>query len=50
MTPLNTTPYFKAMFDQLYADLSLEEGVSRLVQDLVRSGAATVEGGVVYNA
>ncbi|HOF51170.1 MAG TPA: MBL fold metallo-hydrolase [Rhodoferax sp.] len=47
---VQATPYFKAMFDQLYADLSLEEGVSRLVQDLVRSGAATVEGGVVYNA
>jgi len=43
-------PYFKAMFGQLYADLSLEEGVNLLVQDLVRSGAATVEGGVVYNA
>ena len=47
---VQATPYFKAMFDQLYADLSLEEGVNLLVQDLVRSGAATVEGGVVYNA
>jgi glyoxylase-like metal-dependent hydrolase (beta-lactamase superfamily II) len=47
---VQATPYFTAMFGQLYRNLPLAQGVDQLVQELVRSGAAMVEGDVVYNA
>lgn len=43
------TPYFSAMAGRLFAGLDISQVVDLLVQDLVRSGAATVEGGVVHN-
>jgi glyoxylase-like metal-dependent hydrolase (beta-lactamase superfamily II) len=44
------TPYLKALLIQQYPDQPVAEGVALLVQDLVRSGAATVLGAFVCNA
>ena len=44
------TPYFTSTFARHFAGLTFEEAAAQLVRDLVRSGAATVEGTVVFNA
>jgi len=44
------TPYFAAMLATHFAGQSFEAAASQLVQDLVRSGAATVQGSLVLNA
>ncbi len=43
-------PLFTALFDTHFADHTVEQMVDWLVADLVRSGAATVQGTVVHNA
>ncbi|APW41666.1 MBL fold metallo-hydrolase [Rhodoferax saidenbachensis] len=44
------TPYFATTFAKHFASQPFAEAAGQLVQDLVRSGAATVQGTVVYNA
>ncbi len=44
------TPYFANTFARHFAGQPFAEAAGQLVQDLVRSGAATVQGTVVYNA
>lgn len=44
------TPYFAAMLTTHFAGQSFEAAAGQLVQDLVRSGAATVDGSLVLNA
>jgi glyoxylase-like metal-dependent hydrolase (beta-lactamase superfamily II) len=43
------TPYFASSFAGHFADLEFAQVVDRLVADLVRSGAATVQGTVICN-
>lgn len=43
------SPYLASMFTQVHANLSLEESLDRLVQDLVRAGAATVQGSTLLD-
>ena len=44
------TPYFAAMLGKHFGGQDFARSVDQLVQDLVRSGAATVHAGWVYNA
>ncbi|MDR7308077.1 MBL fold metallo-hydrolase [Rhodoferax saidenbachensis] len=44
------TPFFASTFAAGTAGLALEEAAGQLVKDLVRSGAATVQGSLVLNA
>ncbi len=44
------TQFFMSAFAKHFAGLPFEEAAAQLVQDLVRSGAATLNGGVVHNA
>ena len=44
------TPYFATTFAKHFAGLELAQGVDQLVADLVRSGAATVQGTAIHNA
>nr|WP_315478945.1 MBL fold metallo-hydrolase [uncultured Rhodoferax sp.] len=44
------TPYFATMLATHFAGQSFEAAAGQLVQDLVRSGAATVQGSLVLNA
>ncbi|MDD2925281.1 MAG: MBL fold metallo-hydrolase, partial [Rhodoferax sp.] len=44
------THYLEKLFARQFADLSFEQGLDLLVQDLVRSGAATLQGAVLHNA
>ncbi len=44
------SPYLASMFVQVHANLSLEQSLDRLVQDLVRAGAATVQGSTLLDA
>ncbi|MDZ7919395.1 MBL fold metallo-hydrolase [Rhodoferax sp.] len=44
------TSYFAAMLATHFAEQSFEAAAGQLVQDLVRSGAATVQGSLVLNA
>ncbi len=43
------TPYFAAMLGKHFGGHDFAHGVDQLVQDLVRSGAATVHGNWIYN-
>jgi len=43
------SPYLASMFTQVHANLSLEQSLDRLVQDLVRAGAATVQGSTLLD-
>ena len=45
-----SAPLFTALFDIHFSDYTVEHMVDLLVADLVRSGAATVQGTVVLNA
>ena len=44
------TPYVAKLVASQYADHSLAEAVDLLVQDLVRAGAATLQGTQLHNA
>ena len=44
------TSYFNHTFQSHFAGATLEEATRQLVQDLVRSGAATLQDGVVFDA
>ncbi len=44
------TPYFATTFAKHFAGQPFAQAAGQLVQDLVRSGAATVQGTTVYNA
>jgi len=44
------TPHFATTFTKHFAGLELAQGVDQLVADLVRSGAATVQGTAICNA
>jgi glyoxylase-like metal-dependent hydrolase (beta-lactamase superfamily II) len=44
------TAYFTSTFTQNFPELEFAQVVDQLVADLVRSGAATVQGTVIYNA
>jgi glyoxylase-like metal-dependent hydrolase (beta-lactamase superfamily II) len=44
------TQFFMRAFARHFVGLPFEEAAAQLVQDLVRSGAATLNGGVVHNA
>ncbi len=44
------TAYLTQLFSQQFADQPFSQGLDLLVHDLVRSGAATLEGTVVHNA
>ncbi|MCX7239786.1 MAG: MBL fold metallo-hydrolase [Burkholderiales bacterium] len=44
-----STPYFASTFARHFAAIPLAQAVEQLVRDLVRSGAATVQGSVVCN-
>ena len=44
------TPFFVSAFSSHFAGLAFDAAAGQLVQDLVRSGAATVQGSVVFNA
>jgi glyoxylase-like metal-dependent hydrolase (beta-lactamase superfamily II) len=44
------TPYFVAMFSKHFAGMEFAQGVDQLVTELVRSGAATLQGDVLHNA
>ncbi|MCF8168580.1 MAG: MBL fold metallo-hydrolase [Rhodoferax sp.] len=43
------TPYFVSMFQRHFAERDFATGVDHLVQDLVRSGSAALEGDVLHN-
>jgi glyoxylase-like metal-dependent hydrolase (beta-lactamase superfamily II) len=45
-----STTYFTSTFTKHFAGLEFAQAVDKLVADLVRSGAATVQGSVIYNA
>jgi glyoxylase-like metal-dependent hydrolase (beta-lactamase superfamily II) len=45
-----STPYFAAMLTTHFPGQTFEAAAGQLVQDLVRSGAATVQGSLVLNA
>lgn len=42
--------YFNSLLGSLFDGLNVPQAVNQLISDLVRSGAATVEGSTVYNA
>lgn len=44
------TPYLTQLFQSQFADRSFAQGLDGLVQNLVRSGAARWEGGLLHNA
>jgi glyoxylase-like metal-dependent hydrolase (beta-lactamase superfamily II) len=44
------TPYLTRLFAQQFADLPFDQGLDVLVRDLVRSGAAMLQGAVLHNA
>lgn len=44
------TPYLTAMYARHFAGVAFATGFDQLVRDLVRSGAATLQGSVVHNA
>jgi glyoxylase-like metal-dependent hydrolase (beta-lactamase superfamily II) len=44
------THFFVSAFAKHFAGLGFEDAAAQLVQDLVRSGAATLDGSVVHNA
>ena len=44
------TPYMASLMQQHFAGLAFDQGVSQLLQDLVRAGAATLQGDWVHNA
>ena len=44
------TPYLASMFVRCFADLDFEQSVDQLVRELVRAGAATLQGATVHNA
>jgi len=44
------TPYFASTFARHFSGVALSEAVEQLVRDLVRSGAATMQGSEVHNA
>jgi len=44
------TPYLTTLFGRQFADLPFAQGLDLLVQDLLRSGAATLQGSVLHNA
>ena len=44
------TPYLTQLFQRQFADRSFAQGLDGLVQDLVRSGAARWQGGLLHNA
>ena len=44
------TPFFVSAFSSHFAGQAFDAAAGQLVQDLVRSGAATVQGSVVFNA
>lgn len=46
----SSTHYFATVFAQHFAPKTLAEGMDQVVHDLVRSGAATLQGDVVVNA
>ncbi len=46
----NSTNYFSTVFAQHFAPLSLAQGMDQVVLDLVRTGAAMLQGDVVFNA
>ena len=46
----NSTPYLKALLARQYPEQTFADSVDLLVHDLVRSGAATVQGSLVCNA
>lgn len=43
------TPYLTELFHRLFGPISLEQGLDTLVAELVRSSAARLENGRVYN-
>jgi hypothetical protein len=44
------TPYMASLMQQHFAGLAFDQGVYQLLQDLVRAGAATLQGDWVHNA
>ena len=44
------TPYLTHLFERQFADLPFAQGLDALVSELVRAGAATWQGGALYNA
>ena len=44
------TPYMASLMQQHFAGLAFDQGVNQLLQDLVRAGAATLQGDWVHNA
>jgi glyoxylase-like metal-dependent hydrolase (beta-lactamase superfamily II) len=46
----NNTPYFKLIFNAHFPQGDFTQWVDQLIQDLVRSGAATLDGALVRNA
>jgi glyoxylase-like metal-dependent hydrolase (beta-lactamase superfamily II) len=46
----DATPYFQSLFAKLFQGTDSNQAVAALVQDLVRAGAASVQGEWVYNA
>jgi glyoxylase-like metal-dependent hydrolase (beta-lactamase superfamily II) len=44
------TPYVSRLIASLYPDQTLAQAVHNLVQDLVRAGAATLQGETLHNA
>jgi glyoxylase-like metal-dependent hydrolase (beta-lactamase superfamily II) len=44
------TPYLTQLFQSQFADMSFAQGLDGLVQDLVLSGAARWDGGLLHNA
>ena len=44
------TPYMASLMQQHFAGLAFDQGVDQLLQDLVRAGAATLQGDWVHNA
>jgi hypothetical protein len=44
------TPYMTSLMQQHFAGLAFDQGVDQLLQDLVRAGAATLQGDWVHNA
>lgn len=44
------TPYFKLIHDNHFAELDFQAWIHQLIQDLIKSGAASREGDVINNA
>jgi uncharacterized protein with von Willebrand factor type A (vWA) domain len=44
------TSYFASVFSAHFAGLEFAQAVDQLIADLVRSGAATTQGTIIYNA